>query len=111
MAEPLQINESASVTLNAAGAGTARLGPGRAGVRWDVRTAAVSVDTSISEPTVGLYLGEPSSSSFLGGSYSGSNDSTDVRVTLWSGQYLTAVWAGGDPGSRATMTVLGEKRV
>ena len=103
----LQLSESARVVLNAAGGGIARVGPRAAGVRWDVRQVTVS-STSAAVPIAELFLGEPAPGASLGGTYDGNRDSTDVQVTLYSGQLLAVVWTGGDPGASATVSVLGD---
>jgi hypothetical protein len=104
----LQLNEPGLTTLNAAGTGTVRIGPGRAGVRWDIRTIAVSSSSSVKIPTAQVFLGEPSAGSLKGGTGSGNSDSTDIAITLHSGQYLTVVWAAGDAGASAAVSLLGD---
>lgn len=104
----LQLNESASVTLDATGAGVARLGPRRAGVQWAVRKVTISSTSATSQvPTAELFLGEPSGTP-LDSTYDGNRNSTDVDVSLWSGQYLSLRWAGGTPGATGTLAVLGD---
>jgi hypothetical protein len=43
----------------------------------------------------------------LGGTYTGSQDTTDVSITLRFGAQLRVEWTGGDPGARATVSVSG----
>lgn len=103
----LQLNESAQVTLDANGNGTARCGPGRAGVRWDVRTVAINC-SSARLPQAELFLGDtPAAGASLASTHDGSLNSTDIQVTLYSGHSLSVHWAGGDPGAIATMSILG----
>ena len=103
-----QLSESAQVVLGADGAGTVRLGPRMAGVRWLPRTVAVRCDVLDTEmPRFTLWLGGVGADQ-LGSTYTGAADSTDVSLTLHSGQYLVGEWAGGAPGAVATMSVVGE---
>lgn len=103
-----QLNESAQVTLNAAGAGSVTIGPRRAGARWKVRTLAVSTSPAVLTPRARVYLGTAAPGSLVGGTEVGSNDAdNNMDVELWSGQSLTVVWEAGDPGAVATVSVLG----
>lgn len=113
MADEVDLNEAASVVLNGAGYGVARCGPGRAGTYWRITSFALSVaDYGTEQPTVRVYVGEPSPGSELDNSYDGNrNASADIDVPLHSGQYLTAEWSGGTPGKRATLSVFGKRRV
>ncbi len=104
--------ESAEVVLNAAGDGIARVGPGRAGVRWIVHTVAVMTPTQNATPIpkVYLYLGEPSPGAHLTSSYNGNQNSSDgMAIPVHSGQTLSAQWLGGPPGGRYTLTVFGKR--
>ena len=59
-----------------------------------------------------LYLGGPADANFIGGSYAGDNNSSAISVPdLHPGQVLTAVWKGGNPGARATLTVTGTQNI
>lgn len=108
----LQLDEGVSVLLGATGGGTVTIGPKRVGQTWRVRSAGVQVATNTLEPTAKLYLGGASPSNFLGGSYTGSNDSDNqLDVLLFRGQVLTCVWSGGDVGARATLSLYGEIHV
>lgn len=107
----LQLRESAFVTLSGAGAGVARIGPRQAGARWDLRTVTLTATTpggtTVNVPTAELFLGEPSGTP-LDSTYDGNRNSTDVQVTLYSGQVLSVRWAAGDAGAQAVLTVLGD---
>lgn len=113
MGHQLVLNTSASVVLDESGNGTAAIGPGLPGTSWQPETIAVSVSTAISEAQCSVFLGiAPIAASLLGATQTGSSgDSTDCSATVWPGQSLIAVWAGGDPGATATMSIFGSKQV
>lgn len=113
MSTQLTLNASASVVLNAQGNGTASCGPALPGVSWQPTSIAVSASTNNSEAQCNVYLGlSAQAGSLLGATSTGSTgDSTDCSQTVWPGQSLIAVWAGGDPGATATMSVFGTRTV
>lgn len=102
-----QLDVSASVTLNAAGGGTVKIGPASTRATWHVTRAAVSVSSNTKEPTANLYQ---NGSSFLGGTYTGSNDSTGLDLTLRNG-YIVCTWSGGDAGAKATLYLQGSVHI
>lgn len=99
------LSESASGVINSSGTVTVNLGPTRIGQIWKVNLITVQTSSNTSEPTAKVYLN--SLGTFIGGTYTGSNDSTDVNLTITNGR-LICVWTGGDSGARATLTVYGE---
>jgi hypothetical protein len=100
-----QLDDFATTTLDATGAGTVRLGPRNQRTTWQVRSVQVSTGTNVAEPVATLYLG---TSSKLASTYTGSNDTaSDLGVDLHPGQFLTVAWTGGDVGATATATVYG----
>lgn len=105
-----QLDQWASVTLNGSGNGTVRVGPGTLSQLWHVTTAAVTGSSTTHIPTATLYLNGSTVSS-RGGTYDGSNDSTDLAVDLVRGQYLTCIFAGGDPGALHTLSLSGTYEV
>ena len=100
-----QFRVAQSATLSAAGGGQVTISPP---VEWEVQLVSVSVSTAAAEPTFKLYLDSVTPSGFLEGTYSGSQDSSDTTHRVQPGQQLIGVWAGGDPGAKATMVVRGE---
>jgi hypothetical protein len=104
-----RLNEAKTVTLNFFGVGTADLGPSYYNEEWHVTNVALFVSSNAAEPTARIYVGDAVPSNQLGGTYNGSNDSTDVDVTLHPGQKITCRWgdANGDPGAKATLSVYG----
>ena len=106
---------SVTVALNGSGGGTARIGPAGAAEMWQPAIASVSVSTNASEAQCRIYIGDqPTQANYVDGTLSGSTgDSTD-RVSarpLKLGDYIWAVWSGGDAGSVATLNVTGTRTV
>jgi hypothetical protein len=104
---------SGSVKLSAAGGGQVQLGPQVPGVSWQpagVACLVVPVSTTVVSQFL-LYLGNPQAGNFIGGTYTGDNNSCGVAVNLEVGQVLTGVWTGGNPLAIATMTVTGVQLV
>lgn len=107
--QELQLNKGGQVTLNASGTGTVKLGPTQYGQRWKVTNVAVATSTAVNVPECRIYLGPPAATSMLGGSFSGNQDTASTQVELLPGQYLTAVWTGGDSGAVATLSLYGTR--
>jgi len=111
----------AVVRLNASGAGTARVGPLTAREVW--YPSNVSIKTTFpgsqTAPTLqskcDIYMGRNVSPEFFRdnsiqasiGDVTGACSADIVRI----GQYIWAVWSGGDSGVQATLTVSGLKDV
>jgi hypothetical protein len=96
--------------LNGSGNGTAQIGPSRVREHWQVSGAAVKVSTQEAEASCSLYVGSTvDSSTFVGNTITGSSGDTCglAGIDIQPGQYVFAVWDGGDPGSTATLTVFG----
>lgn len=108
------LSEDTEITLDATGAGTARLGPTAHGVTWKPLVASIKMTggTPSGVATCFLYAGSRvANGNFVDSTYDVANDSTD-RVSgqqLALGQYVYAVWSGGNPGATATLTVNGTK--
>lgn len=95
---------SRQVNLDSTGGGQVDLYPTGNG-DWVIVQLGVTVATSTNQPTAKIYRNGVSPTSFVEGSYTGSNDSSDTRHVLKQGEFLSCVWSGGDAGARATMTV------
>lgn len=108
------LSEFASVTLNGAGNGTAKIGPRGSGETWRPSVVSVRVSTATSSPTCRVYAGDSATDqNFVDGTYTGEANSTgnvDGQV-LRLGQKIFAVWTGGDAGAQATVTVTGTKEI
>lgn len=94
------------VTLNGSGTGTVTFGPSRPGEKWTVNRTSVLVSTQVLEAQAKTYRGSVGPGSFISGTVSGSTGDTDdgLNEVLWSGQYLTVQWTGGDANAVATVT-------
>lgn len=113
----LSLNRTATVTLNGSGNGTAQLGPASPGEVWEPSVVSVSVgETSVTdEAQCKIYCGPTAASpSFVDGTLSGSTGDSTTNVAgqkLYPGQYIFAVWTGGDPGKVAVMSIQGTRNV
>lgn len=110
------LNESASVTIDAFGNATAKVGPLTAREVWYPQNVHISANANpINEATCKLYVGvDISPGNFRDESLLGSSgDSTGAcsadRVTV--GSYIWARWIAGDAGARAVLTVTGFRDV
>jgi len=114
MTQTLPLNEQATVTLDGTGSGFVALGPTYTMQTWKPRQLNVLVSPApLNEPTFKYYRGTAGPTSFLGGTYTGSNDSTDVvGVVLNPGEKIFGVWTGtGTAGGVASMTVQGDMEI
>lgn len=109
------LNETVSVRLDGAGAGTAKVGPISAREVWHPAAAAVKVSTIENEAQCLIYVGDSATQqNFVDGTYSGSSGDASDRMAatiVRVGWYVWATWTGGDPGATATLTVTGTKDV
>lgn len=100
----------ASTTLDASGNGTAQVGPARVREHWQVQAVGVAVETQAAQATCSVYIGTAvGATSFVGNTTTGSSGDTCGcgGIDIQPGQFIFAVWEGGDPGSVATATVFG----
>ena len=113
MSRSVPLTVSASVVLDGSGGGQVQLGPVVAGVSWQVTAEGVLVQPASSTVVsqFKLYLGGPQPGNFLGGTYTGDNNSASIAATLHPGQVLTGVWSGGNPGATATMALTGTQDI
>jgi hypothetical protein len=107
----------AVVTLDASGNGTAQVGPISARETWYPANAHVAANSGsvTNEAQCLVYVGDTvNPNNFRDGTLSGSSgDSTDAinADVVLQGNYIWAVWLGGDAGVNATLIVTGEKDV
>lgn len=106
---------TATVALDGSGNGTAKIGPTGARETWNAAVASVSVSTNTLEAACRIFVGDqPTANNYVDGTLSGSTgDSTD-RVNarqLRLGDFIWAVWTGGDSGSVATLNITGTRDV
>jgi hypothetical protein len=117
MGVTVPLNQSAVVTLSALGAGTAQLGPTSARETW--HPAIVSVKTNqaptaiVNEAQCKIYVGpDATDPSFVDGTLSGSTGDSSENVSgqeVDCGEYVFAVWSGGDSGAQGRLNVQGTK--
>lgn len=106
-----------SVKLDGSGNGTVKIGPATSREIWYPANVHVVANTGqvTKEASCIIYVGQTvNPNGFRDGTLSGSTgDSTD-RVNadqIKAGEYIYAVWSGGDAGVQATMVVTGEKDI
>lgn len=113
----LSLTQSAQITLNGSGDGTAQLGPSSPGEVWAPSVVSVGTEeTSVTnEAQCKIYCGPaPAQPYYVDGTLSGSTGDSSSNVTgqmLYPGQYVIAVWTGGDPGAVAFLNVQGTRTV
>lgn len=116
MTAQVPLSDFVQITLDGSGGGTARLGPRAHGQVWKPTVASIKMagPTPAGLATCFVYAGGyVGDANFVDSTYDVNNDSTD-RVTgqaLALGQYVFAVWSGGNPGALATLTVNGTKEI
>lgn len=102
MSARVPMNETAIITLNGAGAGTAQLGPLTARETWYPNGCSVKANNNpTNEAQCLIYVGlSATQDNFRDGTFSGSSgDATDKIVgRLQKGAFVFAVWTGGDAG-------------
>lgn len=110
MSGELDFDAAGEVVLDAAGHGLARVGPGRAGLKWLVKRISVSgPPTPVLVARVRVFKGEPGSRQLTSSYIGNDNDADGWTETLHSGQYMTAEWSGGTPGDRYTLALFGTR--
>ena len=115
MAQGLPIRPGTStVVLSGAGGGTAKAGPAGPAEVWHAEYASVSVSTPITnEAQCRIYVGDSAiPANFVDGTLSGSTGDGTGRVSgrpVKLGDFIWAVWSGGDPGAVATLNVTGTR--
>ena len=106
---------SVTVTLNGSGNGTAKIGPLGAREKWNAQSAAVSASTNVKEAQCKIFVGtDATTANYVDGTLSGSTgDSTDTvdAYPIPFGQFIFAIWTGGDAGAVGTLKVTGTKEI
>lgn len=111
----VSLSETAMVTLDGSGNGTAKVGPLSARETWYPGNVHISVATNTNEAACRIYVGidatEPNfrDESLYGSS--GDSSGTVGQDVVKTGAYVWAVWVGGDAGARAVLTVTGSRDV
>lgn len=105
----------ATVTLDASGNGTCKIGPVGPAEIWAPAVASFSVSTNVNEASCKIYVGDSAvPANFVDGSLTGSTGDATGRVGGYLvplGWWIWAVWSGGDAGSVATLNVGGMRQI
>jgi len=111
------LSQSAVVTLDGTGSGTARTGPLSARETWQPEVVAVKTNqlAITSEAQCKIYAGPDTSDTYyVDGTLSGSTGDSTSNIAgqrVACGEQVWAVWSGGDPGAQARVNVTGTKTV
>lgn len=106
----LPLDESATVTFDANGQGTAFIGPNVYGTSWSlnrITTSCTSPPTN--QVTFIVYKGFISPGTQIGGTFSGQQDSDETTLDLKCGDLLVCQWTGGNQGDSGTVSLFGTK--
>jgi hypothetical protein len=115
----VQLSQSNVVTLNGAGAGTAKIGPVSQRETWQPAEVAVKTNQApaaiVNEAQCKIYCGpDTSDNNFTDGTLSGSTGDSTSNIagqTVSCGEYVFAVWTGGDAGAQGRVNVTGTKQI
>jgi hypothetical protein len=115
----VDLSTSGVVTLNGAGAGTAQIGPINQRETWS--PAVVSVKTVqapgmvVNEAQCRIFCGaDASDPNYVDGTLSGSTGDSTSNVagqTIRCGEYVFAIWTGGDAGVQGRVNVTGTRQL
>lgn len=105
----LDLLKSATVTLDATGAGSVSVGPERGGESWSLTRIAIS-STSVLQTEVAIYRNVVSSLTQLFGSKAGNSDvaSGDPPLDIPRSGRIVLEWTGGTPGAICTAVMEGK---
>lgn len=107
----IPLNLGATVQLDATGSGTITMGPKVGPPQWRVTKVAIKTSRPGTPPvpTFTLYLNSADLHGYQDSTYDGSFDATEVDFTVFKGGSVIGVWAGGQSGDVATMSLYGEQ--
>lgn len=115
MRVPLGVEATVTVKLDGSGNGSAKIGPASGRETWYPANAHVFVTTHVNEASCTVYTGTAvTPAGFRDATFTGSSGDTTDAVSadiLKTGQYIFAVWAGGDAGIQAYLNLTGEKEI
>lgn len=108
-----RLTAAGTVTFDATGSGTARLGPDavRGPANWQV-TGVILKTSRPGEapvPRAEVYIDRVSPECLQGITYDGSFAPGRCSFTIARGQVIIVVWSGGQSGDTASVTATGEK--
>ncbi len=106
-------NGIAQTVVAAGGAAVAAAGPQAHGTHWFPQQVTIATATGPADASTCLiYLGAVVPQNIVATSYAGGGDVLGLAVPeMQPGDLLYAVWAGGQPGDWATMTVIGQQEI
>lgn len=82
--------------------------PTRVGISWQVEQISTTVNpTSTPSSKLKVYRGPESVTTYLEGTATADNDSSDTKFGLGETDFLTFVWTGGSIGATAVATIHG----
>jgi hypothetical protein len=109
------LNEFATVLLNGSGDGTAKVGPLSAREVWHPATATVSANNNpTNEAQCQIFVGDANNRRLRDSTESGSTGDNTGKIgadVVRCGEFVWAVWTGGDSGQYAKLTVTGTKEI
>jgi len=109
------LRASVPIMLDGLGNGTGKVGPLSARETWYPDNVHISVSTSVLESRCSIFVGRDTTQpSFRDESILGSSGDSSGAVSadeLVVGDYVWAVWTGGDANAQAVLTVTGIKNV
>lgn len=112
MGTVLPLDESGQVTLDGSGNGAIRIGPLYSVQKWIPTMIVVNVSTNVKEPVFKYFRNSPGATSYLGGTYTGSNDQSDISGQILNpGESFYCQWTGGDAGALASVALNGTKEI
>lgn len=115
MGKRVTLREVGFIVLDGSGNGTAKIGPLTALETWYPETVAVKVNPNpANEAACTISVGDQNTKSFRDYTVSGSSGDSTGKASgdrLVKGDHVWADWTGGDPGQRATITVMGTKEI
>lgn len=108
----LPISETSSVALDGSGNGTISLGPYGPSETWTPSNVSVICSSNTKEAVCKIYVGPKVAPQYfkdltVDGSTGDATDRANVLVA--NGNFIWAVWTGGDAGATATLNVDGTK--
>lgn len=101
-----RLAQSATVTLDGAGAGAVQLGPARAGEAWRI-TRMSTRGTSALEPVLDVRRGS-TVGPVVDSTRRGNQAISETDLELFSGEYLSIVYTAGTAGARMQFQLEGE---
>jgi hypothetical protein len=115
----VNLDQSAVVTFNAQGAGTAQLGPLNQREAWAPAVASVKTTQApaqiVNEAQCKIFCGpDTSDTNYVDGTLSGSTGDSTSNIAgnaVNCGEYVFAVWTGGDAGAQGRLRVTGTKQL